>query len=153
MAGAQLSEELALVASIPPAVGAIGAVSSDVIDMKLLRRALFALTVGEYGAADATINVVVYANTTNSTSGGTAISGKTFTAATFSGSAAGTNSEGLIEVSASEVAAAVAGGRYAYATVTIAEDTVAYSLAVLAGVARYEDASEYDLASVKAIIR
>ena len=153
MAGAQLSEELALVASIPPAVGQVGAVSSDVVDMKLFRRALFVLTVGAYAAADATINVQVFANTANSTSGGTAITGKTFAAATFSGSAAGTNSEGLIEVSAADVAAAVAGGRYAYATVTIAENTVAYSLATLAGVARYEDAAEYDLATVKAIIR
>jgi 3-deoxy-D-manno-octulosonate 8-phosphate phosphatase KdsC-like HAD superfamily phosphatase len=70
MAGAQLSEELALVASIPPAVGQVGAVSSDVVDMKLFRRALFVLTVGAYAAADATINVQVFANTANSTSGG-----------------------------------------------------------------------------------
>jgi hypothetical protein len=149
---AKLTEELGLVASIPPAVASATTYNSDVIDMSKFHRALFVLTVGAYGAAEATINVQLYANTANSTSGGTAITGKTFTAATFSGSAAGTNKEGLIEVSAAEVQEALDGARYVYAVVTVATNTVAFSLAVLAGVARYEPAFDYDLASVAEII-
>jgi hypothetical protein len=140
-----------LVASIPPSVASATAYASDVIDMSKFHRALFVLTVGAYGAAGATINVQVYANTTNAASGGTAITGKTFTAATFSGSAAGTNKEGLIEVSAAEAQAALANARYLYAIVTVGTDTVAFSLAVLAGVARYESAADYDLATVAEI--
>ena len=151
---AKLTEELGLVASIPPAVASAGATNSDVIDMSKFARALFVLTVGAYGAVDATINVQIYANTANSTSSPTpvAITDKTFAAATFSGSAAGTNKEGLIEVSGPEVQAALDKGRYIFATVTVAGTSVAYSLAVLAGVARYDPASDYDIASVAAII-
>ena len=150
----KLTEELAIVASIPPTVASAGTTNSDIIDMSRFRRALFVLNVGAYGAADATINVQLYANTANSTSSPApvAVTGKTFAAATFSGSAAGTNTEGLIEVSAAEVQEALDKGRYVFATVTVAGTSVAYALAVLAGVARYEPASVYDLASVNAII-
>jgi hypothetical protein len=43
---AKLTEELALVASIPPAVAAATTHASDVIDMSTFHRALFVLTGG-----------------------------------------------------------------------------------------------------------
>ena len=149
---AHLYEELAVVASIPPSVASATTYNTDVVDMSKFQRALVVLNVGAYGAAGATINVQLYANTANSTSGGTAISGKTFAAATFSGSAAGTDKEGIIHVTAAEMEATVAGGRYLYGVATVGTNTVAFSLVILAGTARYEPASQFDLASVAAII-
>ena len=149
---AHLYEELAVVASIPPAVASATTYNTDVVDMDVFGRALVVVTIGAYGAEGATFNLQLYANTTNSTSGGTAISGKTFAAATFSGSAAGTNKEGVIHVTAAEMEATVANGRYLYGVATVATNTVAFSLVILAGTARYEPASQFDLASVAAII-
>jgi len=150
--GEKLSEALAIVASIPPAVAAIGTYNSDVVDMSKFRKAVCVIQTGTYGAAGATLNVQLYANTTNATSGGTAITGKAFTPATFSGSAAGQDKEGVIEVSGEEIEQALPGARYLYATATVATDTVAFSLAILAGEARYSPASDYDLSSVAEIV-
>jgi len=139
---AHLYEELAVVASIPPAVASATTYNTDVVDMDVFGRALVVVNIGAYGAEGATFNLQLYANTTNSTSGGTAIDGKTFAAATFSGSAAGTNKEGVIHVTAAEMEE----------TATVATDTVAFSLVILAGTARYEPASQFDLASVAEIV-
>jgi len=152
MASPKLTESLALLATLDPAVRSANTYNTDVVDLSLFPRTIWALLVGAYGAAAATINIQLYANTTNSTSGGTAISGKTFSAATFSGSAAGTNDQGLIHLLASEAQAALPGARYVYGVVTVATDTVGCALAVFGGTARYEDASVYDLASVTEII-
>jgi hypothetical protein len=46
----------------------------------------------------------------------------------------------------------VANGRYLYGVATVATNTVAFSLVILAGTARYEPASQFDLATVAAII-
>lgn len=148
----QMVERMALVASIPPAVASANTYASDVVDMSKFRRLLAVLTVGAYGASGATLDVQLYANTANSASGGTAITGKTFTDSTFSGSAAGTNKEGLIEVTAEEVEAALAGARYVYAVVTVGTNTVAFSLALLAADCRYGPASDFDLSSVAEIV-
>lgn len=151
--GLKITEELALVASIPPAVATANTYNSDVIDLsKFHQGVVFTLLVGAYGASGATIDMQIYANTANSTSGGTAITGKSFTDATFSGSAAGTNKEGLINVTPAEVAAALAGARYCYAVVTVGTNTVAFALAVHAAAPRYTPASDYDLSSVAEIV-
>lgn len=147
---AKLTERLALAATIPADQRGASDTNSDVVDMRNHRRALVVAIVGDI-ATGATFNVTVYANTANSTSGGTAITGKSFTAASFSGTG-GSNQEGLIEVSAEEVAAAVAGGRYLFATATVAGGNVDYALAILVDDSRYGPSTEYDLASVAEIV-
>jgi hypothetical protein len=149
---AKLSEELAILSTIDPAVQSAATHATDVIDLAQFPRTLWLLLTGAYAAAGATANLQIYANTANSASGGTAIVGKTFTAATFSGSAAGTNAQGAISLLASEAEAALAGARYAYGVLTVATDTVAAAVAVLGGTARYAPVDGYDLASVKEII-
>lgn len=148
----KLSEGLALVSSISPSVASANTYTSDVVDMSKFRRAICVVLTGAYGASGATFDVTLYANTANSASGGTAITGKSFTDATFSGSAAGQNKEGIIEVTAEQMEAALAGGRYLYASATVATNTVAFGLAILAGEARYGPASDYDLSTVAEIV-
>lgn len=148
----KLSERLAIVATVDPQSAAAGTYNTDVIDVSTRRRLLFAIATGAYGASGSTVDVQVYANASNSTSGGTAITGKTFTDSTFSGSAAGANKQGLIEVTDEDVAAAVDGGRYCYAVVTVGTNSAIIAVIVLAGDVRYHPASDSDLASVAEIV-
>lgn len=145
-------DRFAIVGGISPAVASANTYNSDVVDMRLFNAALVVVSTGAYGASGATFDVTLYANTANSTSGGTAITGKSFTDATFSGSAAGANSEGLIYVTAEEVAAAVAGGRYLYAAAVVATNTVAFDINIIGVDPRYGPASDNDIASVKEIV-
>ena len=149
---AQLMEVPAIVATIDPAVQTVATHDSDVVDMKSFRRAIVVVGTGAYTAAGSTLNVTVYANTANSASGGTAITGKTFTSSTFSGSAAGQAKQGVIVVTADEMEEALAGARYLYAEMTVGTNTINAALFILADNARYEPATDNDLASVAEII-
>lgn len=148
----QMSERMAVVATIDPAAIAAGTVNTDVIDMRLFRRALFVVATGALGSASATVDLTVYANTANSTSGGTAITGKSLAAGTFSGSVGGNNKQAVIEITAEECEAAVAGGRYVYAALEVGGATSTACVVVLAGDARYNPASDYDLSTVVEIV-
>lgn len=145
-------DRFAIVGGLSPAVQSANTYDTDVVDMKLWNAALIVVSTGAYGASGATLDVTVYSNTTNSASGGTAITGKSFTDTTFSTSANGANSEGLIYVTAEEVAAAVSGGRYLYAKATIATNTVALDINIIGIDPRYGPASDNDIASVKEIV-
>jgi hypothetical protein len=145
---AKQTEELAILATLDPAVRAANPYTTDVIDMAQFPRTLWTLLTGAYGAAGATANLQLYAANT----GGTAITGKTFAAATFSGSAAGTNAQGAISLLANEAEAALTGARYAYGILTVATDTVATAVVVQGGTPRYAPVDGYDLASVKELI-
>ncbi len=146
---AKLSERLALVATIDPDQRGAGSVNTDVIDMAVHRRALAVILVGDI-AATGTLDVTAFANTTNSTSGGTAITSKSLAADTFS-ETGDSAKQALIEVTAEEVAAAVDGGRYLFFTATVANANVDYAVGVLAGDSRYL-AADSNLASVAEIV-
>lgn len=148
----QMSERLAIVATIDPQNASAGSLNTDVIDMRYFRRALFAVATGALGSAAATVDLTVYANTANSTSGGTAISGKSLAAGTFSGSVGGNNKQAVVEITAEECEAAVAGGRYVYATLAVTDAASQVCVIVLAGDARYNPVSDYDLNSVAEIV-
>lgn len=150
----RISERLAIVATIDPDNYSASTYATDVVDMSRYRRVIFVLLTGDLGSATATLQLQVYANTTNAASGGTAITSKVFTAATFSGSgsANGDDKQGIIEVTGAEVAAALTGARYVYAVLTVGTAASDCAVAVLASNARYDPASDNDLASVKEII-
>lgn len=147
---AKLSERLALVASIGADQRGAGDTNTDVIDMATHRRAIAVAIVGDI-ASGASLVVTAYANTANSTSGGTAITSRALAAGTHSGTG-DSNTESIIEITAEDVAAAVAGGRYAFFTATVAGGNVDYAVGVLAGDSRYGPATDYDLASVAEIV-
>lgn len=150
----KISERLALVGTVDPGALTATTYATDVVDMRLIHELIFVMLIGSMGGSTATAQLVVYANTANSTSGGTAITGKTFTAANFSGSgtAGGDNKQGIIGVTDAEVAAALDGARYCYAVLTVGTSTSGASVVILAEMSRYEPAVNYDLASVREVI-
>lgn len=148
----KMTEDLAIIATLDPAVRSATTYTTDVVDLALFPRTLWTLLTGAYGAVGATANIQLYAVATNASTGGTLITGKAFTAATFSGSAAGTNAQGSISLLANEAKAVLTGARYAYGVLTVADNTVATAVVVQGGTPRYADVSPYDLASVKELI-
>lgn len=150
MYGEKLSEALSIVSVTDPASVGVGTVDSDVIDMRYFRRVIWILAAGVLGASG-TIQLILYANTANAASGGTAIAGKTLTASTFSGTG-DNNTQAVIEVTAEEVAAALTDARYLYGEITVGTAASLLCCVALGDNARYAPASDYDLASVQEIV-
>lgn len=151
MRTAKLSERLAVVATIDPASRNSGTTTnSDVIDMAYIPRVLIVTCVGAI-TSGGSLDVTAYANTANSTSGGTAITGKTLAAGTHSDTG-DNNTQSLIEVTAEDVRDAVSGGRYLYVAGVTADAAVIYGVTILGEVTRFRPASDYDLASVAEIV-
>lgn len=140
----RLSESLAVIATIDPASHST-AQNSDGIDMRLFRRVIFILTAGAIGAN--TIDALIKGGNDNSTFA-TSLTGKTFSSGTFSGSV-DNNKQGIIEVTAEECAAQDV--RYIRMEATPSGAAI-FGVVALAGVARYEPSSDYDLASVAEIV-
>lgn len=140
----RLSESLAVISTIDPASHST-AQNSDGIDMRLFRRVIFILTAGAIGAN--TITALIKGGNDNSTFA-TSLTGKTFAAGTFSGSV-DNNTQGIIEVTAEECA--VQDVRYIRMEATPSGAAI-FGMVALAGVARYEPSSDYDLASVAEIV-
>jgi len=140
----RLSQALAIVGTIDPASYS-AQTNSDAVDMRLFRRCLFAVAAGAIGAN--TVAVVVKGGTDGSTFP-TTLTGKTLTAGTFSGTV-DNNTQALIEVDDQECAAQDV--RYIRVELT-PSGAALLAVIVLAGVARYEPASDYDLASVAEIV-
>lgn len=140
----RLSEGLAIIATIDPASHST-AQNSDGIDMRLFRRVIFVVAAGAIGAN--TITAVIKGGTDNSTFA-TTLTGKTFSSGVFSGSV-DNNTQGIIEVTAEECAAQDV--RYIRMEATPSGAAI-FGVVALAGVARYEPASDYDLASVAEIV-
>jgi hypothetical protein len=150
------SDRLAILARVSPNALTADSYVTDVIDMSKWKRVAAILATGDVGN-NGTIQVTAQANTTNAASGGTTITGKTFTASKFTGSGSGTAGasygEGIIEITDEDVRDALDGARYLYLTLTVGTATSDAGLIVLGVDPRYAPASEYDLASVKEIIQ
>ncbi len=129
--------QLTHLALIPPDNRAAGTYDSAIVDLAHYPLVRFLIATGAYGASGATLQAQVYVNTTNSTSGAVAVTGKTFTPSTFSGSAAGANSAGDIWLRGSEAEAALAGARYAFVRITIAGGSVQTAGEIAGVAARY----------------
>lgn len=140
----RLSQSLAIVATVDPASYS-SQTNSDAVDMQLFRRCLFIVSAGAIGSN--TVSVVIKGGTDGSTFP-TTLTGKTLSAGTFSGSG-DNNTQGLIEVLDQECATQSV--RYIRAEIT-PSGAALLSAVVLAGEARYEPASDYDLASVAEIV-
>jgi len=136
----RLSEQLAVVAVIPPQAGATAGHTSNVVAMAMHRRALFILSRGAGVAGGCLVNIQ---------EANAAFTASTATILTRAGTAAAAaNSQYLFEVSAEAMAAGLTALR-AVVTPTVAGDLI--SMVVLADVDRYHPASDYDLGTVVAI--
>lgn len=149
------SDRIAVVARVSPNALTAAAYTTDVIDMSKWRRVAAVLATGDVGN-NGTVAVTAQANTSNSASGGTTISGKAFTSSNFTGSGSGTAGgsyhEGVIEVSDEDVRDALDNARYLYFTLTVGTATSDATLIVLGLEPRYAPASDNDLSSVLEII-
>lgn len=143
----RLSEQLAVVSCIDPDAYGTGAVNGDVIDMENFRRVLFIVQAGTLGSS-ATLDFGVYGDTASGGSYATLITGKSITQLTEAGT--DSDKQALVEVTAEEVAAQ--GLRYIRGTMTVGTATSDAGVVALAGHARFQPASDLDLASVDEIV-
>lgn len=143
----RLSEGIAVLSSIDPDAYAAGSYNGDVIDMKLVRRVLYIVSVGTLGSS-ATVDFLVKGDTTSGGSYTTTVTGKAITQLTQAGS--DDDKQVLVEVTAEEVAAQ--GFRYIRDTLTVATAACDAGVVGLGGALRYAPASDYDLASVDEIV-
>lgn len=128
------ADQLTHLALLTPDNRAAGTYDSAIVDLAHYPLVRFAVLVGAYSAAGATLQAQVYVNTTNSTSGAVAVTGKTFAPSSFSGSAAGANNAGDIWLRGEEAGAALANARYAFLRLTIAGGSI-YTAGEIAGLA------------------
>ena len=146
----KITERSAIVGWLKPLSRNAGTYDTDVVDMKLIKRAVVEVLCGAI-TTTGTLDVTLYGNTSSSTSGGTAITGKSTTDSTFNGSA---NSDGIarIEVEAAELEAQ--GLRYLYAEAVVANAAVVFAVTITAFDVRYGDAPGLipDLAAVREIV-
>lgn len=153
----QFSERAGILAAIDPASLGAGTYNTDIVDMRYWRRVAVIVGSGVLGDLG-TLQVAVKVNTANSVSSPTptTITGKAFTSSTFSGSGSGTaggsQHQGIIEVTAEECENALNEGRYLFATLTVGTATSLACVYIIGIDARYGPASDYDLADVKEII-
>jgi hypothetical protein len=147
-------EPPAILATIDPDNYSANTYKTDVIDMKLFEYVDFILQTGELGSGTATCDLTIYSNASNSSSGGTAITGKSTTVALFSGSgtAGGDDKQAIIRVTAADVRDAVASGRYVYAELVVASAACDAAVIALGYPSRYGPPQDYDLSSVAEII-
>jgi len=145
-----LAEELALVGRIKPAsITAAATGSSDVVDMKNFDQLLIVFNMGDYAAGNnGSVAVVVTGSAAVGMTNTATITGKTLTAANYTGSD-GDDAAGIINLRGDEVAAQ--GFRYVRLDVTPTNQNLIASATIL-GRARYQPSSNFDLAKVKEIV-
>lgn len=149
----RLSEQLAIVARITPAVKTAGAeVLSDAVDMQNHKRIMAIANLGVYAAGNnGSVTIKLKAATT---SGGSYadVTGKALTTANFTGSA-NDDAVGVVELTQEELAT-IMGSTYRYVklSITPANQNMALGAIVLGDYSRYSPASEYDLTAVKEIV-
>lgn len=146
-AESRLSERLAVVAAIDPDAYGTGAQESDIIDMSLHRRVLFFVMAGTLGTS-ATLDFKVEASANSNMSSASDLTGKAITQLTQAGT--DSDKQAIVEVTAAEVRDA--GARYIRGVLTIGTAGSDAGVLAVAGDARYQPASEYDLASVDEIV-
>lgn len=153
----QFVERAAILAVIDPASLGAGTYDTDIVDMRYWRRVAIIVLSGVLGNLG-TLQIAVKVNTANSVSSPTptTITGKAFTSSTFSGSGSGTaggsQHQGIIEVTAEECENALDFGRYLFATLTVGTATSLAAVVIIGIDARYGPATDYDLTDVKEII-
>lgn len=149
------SDRVALIGRISPNALTAATYTSDVFDFSKYDRVFAALATGDVGN-NGTVNVQAYAVATNANSGGTAITGKTFTASNFTGSGSGTAGgsyhEGVIEVDGLDAKAVLATARYGYFTLTVGTATSDATLLIFGLDPKYAPASDNDLSTVLEIV-
>lgn len=140
-----LSEILAVCATIDPEAQAASAVDTDVIDMANFDRVLFIVQVGEIGSS----GTVDFAVKSDSASGGSyATTQASMTQLTQAGSDA--DKTVLVEVRGYDVAAD--GHRYIKGTLTTATAASDVAVVAIGTLRKYAPASLYDLTSVDEIV-
>jgi hypothetical protein len=148
---AALTEQLALVGSVSPQLIDNNTADTEWIDMSKWRRVAFLLLVG---ATDITLDFKLRASAASDGSNPVDISGYAVTQLTAAG---GDNDRVWIEITAAKMATLNSGAGYRYLSgrVTVGDGTLGANVAVAAfgAVARYEPASDGDLASVVETIR
>lgn len=142
----KMTERLALVSTLDPVSQSATTVTSDVINMKLVKKVLFILSTGVLGSS-ATVDLAIKGDTTSGGSFTTTITGKSITQLV---KASNDNNQVMVEVSAAEVAAQ--GFSFIRASVTVGTAASLISLVALADGLTYTMPSENDLASVVEIV-
>ena len=149
----QFVERCAILATVDPGALTADTYNTDIIDMRYWRRVAFILLAGDIGSTDGTLQLQLYVNTASSTSSPapTAVTGKVFTAASFTGST-DSNKQGIIEITAEECETALDAGRYLFGALTVATQTNDACVVAIGIDARYGPGTAYDLASVTEVI-
>lgn len=147
----RLSEALAVVTRLKPqsVTAAATGTTSDAVDMKYYRRVLFVFNIGDYaGGNDGSVAAGVYGDTASGGSYTSAVTGKTITTASFTGSAQD-DAVAIVEVTAEEAAAD--GYRYLKGKITPSNQNLTCSIIALGDVSRYKPANQFDISAVTEI--
>lgn len=140
----KLSQDLAVVATIDPQIADDATVSSDQVDMSKRDKVMFVISVG---ATDTTVDALVREATDDQGTDEQDLTGKAIT------QLAGTddNKQAIIEVDASELSD---GFTHVSLDITVGDGTTGANVSAVAlvGHARYQPASDNDLASVVQIV-
>ena len=141
----QMSEKLAVVATIDPDSYSANTYYTDAIDMRVFRRAMFVVAVGDM-ASGATVDFSVVEGTTTSPT--TAMSpAKAITQLTQASTDG--DKQAVVEVAAEEMNPA---NRYIRGKLVVATDACDVAVIGLATIGRYKPENAYDLASVDEIV-
>ena len=141
-----MTDDLALIATIDPVSQGAGSVNTTVIDMRYWREVVFYVSCGVLGT-NATVDFLVKGDTASGGSYATTITGKSITQLV---KASNDGSKAEVRVTAEEVAAQ--GFRYIRGTLTVGTAASLVTVLAIAAHARYSDAPDYDLASVVQIV-
>jgi hypothetical protein len=148
----QLSQALALLGAIDPVSQGAGSVNSPSIDLQKVKRALFVLDVGVFGAS-ATVDMKLQVSPDNSVWTDLAnVTPATFTGAAIAQlvAAGGNNRQARLEIRADQLAAITspAGARYARVVVTVGVAATLICVLCFGGESEQKPASQYNGASV-----
>lgn len=150
----QISEAMPIVGRIKAqTVTAAATVTSDIIDMKYHRRVRGIFNMGDYAAGnDGAVAVKFQAsNDGSSFTSAVDVTGKTLTAASFTGSAQD-DCIATIEVSSEEMVISGTGYRYLRMSVTPTNQNLTCGAVIEADGDRYGPATEFDLTAVTEVI-
>lgn len=140
----RLSEQLAIVGTIDPGAYTEAAYSTDTVDMRYHRRALFIVMAGTLGSS-ATLDFKVQESADDSN--WSDLTGKSITQLTQAGT--DSDKQAIVEVAAEEITSTK---RYIKGVMTVGTATSDCGVIVLADCTRYNPANAYDLSSVDEIV-
>lgn len=144
----RLSEEVAVLAVIDPDANAAGALTSDWVDMTMFQQVMAVCLAGTLGTS-ATLDMKIQQATDSSGTGAKDITGKSITQLTQAGT--DSDKQAIINLRADELDVA---GDFTHAAIvlTTAVATSDSAAVMLGRRARYQPASDNDLASVDEIV-